>query len=261
MFGLGEVSGETDLSRAVYNPSMLRPAMRPLIAAMLLFVAIAIVDVLAPRITVSILYGIPLILVVRAGYVRPLWRFTAMLILLTIGMHFLKSTLYPPDSGPIYLNFRLVNRAFVAVMLWLMAQILQMWVGSDRQRQLELNEPYRASEDENDATLAVLLCIPLALIIALVDLLLPANFNLAILYPIPLLICAWTRNRALLWSTLAVLLLLTAAGYQFRHGPIDGTLVPAMRTNRILSAVLTTAVTVVLHFWIGLSARRREALR
>ena len=100
------------------------------------------------------------------------------------------------------------------------------WAGSPasgpvgaEQSDRELPDHFRWQEQEVNATLAMLICALLVALIAVVDYFSPANFNLAILYPIPLFIAAWTGSRRLLWSMLATLLLLTLVAHLWVRQP------------------------------------------
>ncbi len=91
------------------------------------------------------------------------------------------------------------------------------------------------------------------MVIVLVDYFSPANFNLAILYPIPLLICIWTRSRKLMW-TMLVLLLALAAIAQFVGPPTTDPTPEAIRSlyrNRLVAGSAMLAMTAIVHFWIG----------
>jgi hypothetical protein len=86
----------------------------------------------------------------------------------------------------------------------------------------------------------------LILAIAVIDFLAPANYNIAILYPVPLFICAWTRSRWLPWAMLAVLLVLTVAAFML--GPAStwkGSEIELFK-NRMLAAICMVAVTAFL---------------
>ena len=94
------------------------------------------------------------------------------------------------------------------------------------------------------------------------------QYNLPILYGVPLVICAMTGRRVLLWSILPVLLAFTAAGYVI--GPASSELlghsdgrgpalvigssvvqgVPTIFTNRTLAACVMVALALALHWWL-----------
>ena len=115
-----------------------------------------------------------------------------------------------------------------------------------------MSEASWQEENETDETLAILIGAGLIVVIAVVDLFLPANYNLAILYVVPLFLCAWSRSRRLLWGMLATLLVLSVVGF-FVGPSVISMHVQAgyMAGNRILAALATTLVAVLLHFQIG----------
>ena len=69
--------------------------------------------------------------------------------------------------------------------------------------------------------LGMLIAMPTVVVIALVDGLTPGNFNMAVLYVVPLVTCAWVRSVRLLW-TMCVLLQVLAIGGLFWGPPPDG---------------------------------------
>ncbi len=213
---------------------------------------IAVLDLCMPRTNFSILYIAPLVLLAKRGDLRHAWRFAALLVALTFGIYFLKNTLAPADDHPRYFDYRLINRTMVAVMIVVMTRMLEVWrQWRAEQADAELPEELRYQDREISATFALLACIPLAAIIAAVDFFVPANFNLAILYTIPLFVCGWTGSRKLLWTMLAVLLLLTVACYLWGGGaPSDPMIVASLVRNRVLAAAGMVIVTLILHHWM-----------
>jgi hypothetical protein len=199
----------------------------------------------------SILYVIPLILLAHAGVSRQLWRWAWLLIALTYGMHFLKNFLSPPPVGDaVYFDFRLINRTFTALMILALAKMLQLWI-EGRDRRTDEDELGHEQDEEVASTLAAICFAPMIIVIALVDFLVPAHINMAILYPIPLFVAGWTRNRGLLWGTVVALLLLTVLA--FSGGPAAG--VPdfffGLERQRLLAAIAMLAVAIHLHIWLA----------
>ena len=130
--------------------------------------------------------------------------------------------------------------------------LLKLRVSTEHLRgDFELSEVLRHEEDETDETLAILLGAGLTTAIALADFLSPANYNLAILYMVPLFLCAWTRSRRLLWGMWAVALLLAVAGFVFGPPTAAHTHIELMVENRVLAVVALTLLAVLLHFQIG----------
>ena len=135
----------------------------------------------------------------------------------------------------------------------MLEMLLKLRISTDCLRNdVELSESLQHEEDETDETLAVLVGVGLMAIIALADFLSPANYNLAILYLVPLFLCAWTRSRRLLWGMLAVALVLTVVG--FICGPpttSTDTTMTRMIVNRTLAGFVLALLAVLLHFQIG----------
>lgn len=100
------------------------------------------------------------------------------------------------------------------------------------------------------ATTAALLAIVTALAEMALDLATPLELDLASMYPLPLLLAAYTRRRQLLWS-LSVLLGVMALVVYMLH---IGTVMPALRkellVNRLLDVVALLVTTGVLHVWM-----------
>ena len=140
-------------------------------------------------------------------------------------------------------------------MIVVMAHALNRWTDwQAEQLDPEVPENLRSQNQEITATFAMLCCAPLVVLIATIDFLMPANYNLAILYPIPMFIVGWTSSRRLLWAMLAVLLTLTAAAYLWGPRSPDPDQELSLVRNRILAGFGMVTVTIVLHYWM----RREE---
>lgn len=213
-------------------------------------------DVLIPRATISILYAIPLLLLAKAGYARPIWRSTLVFVFLTYGLYFVKYTIWRPEAGAVYFDYRLVNRTFVAVMIWLLAVFVEVWrEEQDVAGTMSVDDVLDPLDSEIQTTLALGLCVPLTLLIAMVDFFLPGHLNVAVLYPLPQLACALAGNRRLLWTTTAVLIVLVFAGYWL--GPASREAPETfVRVNRVLTAIVLLCLAVLLHFWTRRSRER-----
>ena len=224
--------------------------------ALLIVVWIAVVDLLWQYTNMSILYVVPLALLAMTGGLRSLWRSVALLVLLTYAIYFLKYSLNRPDDvESVYLNFRLVNRTLVAASLVGLAYIFAMWIRwTADQSDPELTSSIQFQERELSATLAALCCVPLVLVIAGIDFVAPATYNLAILYPIPLFICMWLQSRRLLWGMLAFLLVLSAAAHFWGSAP-PADAVPDVLLLR--SRVIAAAGLIVLTALLSLAIVRR----
>lgn len=214
---------------------------------------IAAADLLWPRTNVAILYIIPLVVAALLGLFERLWLFAALLLVLTLAIYWLKNSLPAggDDLAAQLWNYRLLNRLLTAVTIAALTWSLGNWSRwVEEQRDPQLSAAYRNSEYEIAATVAVLCCVPLIAAIAIIDLLMPANYNLAVLYPIPLFICGWTRSRRLLWSVFLILLALTIFAYQIGPIPsVDAEEFSFIR-NRIIAAFGLLSLTALLSFWM-----------
>jgi hypothetical protein len=214
---------------------------------------IAVTDLIWPLTNASVLYVVPLTLMAVTRGKRPLWRFVGLLIFLTYGIFVLKYAI--GDVFGVELvsqSFRLFNRTMVAISLVGIAYVLKLWFRwTTDQADLELPSNVQYQERELSATLSLLCCVPLVILIASVDIMVPAHYMLAILYPIPLFLCMWTQSRRLQWGMLVVLLVLSATAHLLGPpGPDDVSNVVLVR-NRLIAAAGLIALAGLLSWTIG----------
>ncbi len=239
-------------SRSGSESALAAPPCSPaLLAASLALLAILFVaDVFSPGASLSVLLPLPLILFIRAGYVHQLRGMTLAAIGLVFAAHFIKNGLLPSGTGILF-DYRLVNRSLIAMAIAALGMLLEFRVATDFLRgDWELPEYFRREEDEIDETLAVLAGVVLVTAIAIVDFLSPANYNLAVLYLLPLFLCVWIRSRRLLWGMLGLALVLTYLGYIWGPPLTAGAFLDSLPVNRVLTVVSLGLVTVLLHFGI-----------
>ena len=74
------------------------------------------------------------------------------------------------------------------------------------------------------ATPGMLIAMPTVVVIALLDGLVPGHFNLAVLYVVPLVTCAWARNLRLLWTMCLLLEVLAIGGLYWAPAPTSKSL-------------------------------------
>jgi hypothetical protein len=181
------------------------------------------------------------------GQRRALHWLTPLVLVLAFVTYFLKYWLAPPDPGPQFLSYRLVNRAMVAGMLWLLSRVLGMWLEAENFRHDPLwSDEFDRAHTQISALLGMLIAMPMVVVIALVDALTPGNFNLSVLYTVPLVTCAWVRSERLMWALFALLQFLAIGGLYWGPPPI----LPHSLSNRILNGVMMLVVAGVLHYWI-----------
>ncbi|HEX4144896.1 MAG TPA: hypothetical protein VHY91_15435 [Pirellulales bacterium] len=235
------------------NSNLHEPARRGWIVgiAIAMVPCIALAAVFVPNFGFSILYAIPLTLLGCCGQLRAMRWLTLAAIALAFVTYFLKFWLDPPTSGPQFLSFRIVNRAIMAGMLWLLSKVLGMWYEAERYRQDPLwSDEFDRAHGQISAMLGMLIAMPTVVCIALVDALTPGQFNFAVLYVVPLVTCAWVRSVRLLWTLCALLVVLTIGGLFW--GPPPAAEEPFQRffQNRVFQGSVMILVAGLMHYWI-----------
>jgi len=228
---------------------------------LVLALVIALVDVLIPDITISLLYAIPIILVAATDR-RAIIRVSILSLVLAVVGYFIKYVIWPPPTGHQFLNFRLINRGLVCCSLVALGAVLYRmcasWQAESQVSEEEydpVNENLKAFDEDFSATTAALVAAPLIILISVIDLFTPANFNLPILYCVPLLIVGWAASRPAMWMVYLALLVLTIIGYAMGSGGTEPSLNQAFLINRFLAIAALTAVAVALHAWLGSDPR------
>lgn len=272
---------------------------RQLTALCVIMIAvIAAVDLATANVNLSILYVLPVLIAAQAGR-RSLTRlFVVLAILLTYAGYFLGPwPKFPGDTHPTYsnmlANYRMVNRTLSVIAVWAIAAVsyfrLRFRISIDRRRgELDATDPdgkiYEDILGAFEQLTAAAIAIVLVTVIVIADLLTPAQFNLPILYGVPLVLCALTHKRALIWTIVPFILLFTYAGYLIGPASAEGGIwgtgpttmrvagatihdtavvlgrstlhgLPSLLTNRTISACAILACALLLHWWIGIAAR------
>jgi hypothetical protein len=221
---------------------------------------IALAAVFIPNFGFSILYAIPLTLLGCSGQGRAMRWMTPVVIALAFLTYFLKFWLDPPATGPQFLNFRIINRVMVAGMLWLLSKVLGMWLEVDNYRQDPLWSPeFDRAQGQISTMLGMLIAMPTVVLITLVDALTPGNFNLAVLYMVPLVTCAWVRSVRLLWTLCVLLVLLAVGGLYWGPPPSAEETFQRYLQNRIFNGGVMIIVAGLLHYWIRAMQRPKLA--
>lgn len=217
-----------------------------------LVIWIAVMDVCFARTNFSVLYVAPLILKAQSGQLHNWLRAAGKLIFLVYAAYLLKNLFHPAEVNSSLLDYRLVNRTLVALMILIMSRVMQTWSEWRKlQNDPDLPEVYLTREQSVGTFFAAIFSLPILAALALIDYVSPADYNVAILYPIPLLICGFTNSRRLLWTLLGALLLLTFIMFEFggeTHYPEHYN---SLLRNRVLASLAMIAVTVLLHVWMG----------
>ncbi len=204
--------------------------------------AIAVADVLIPRVTVAIFFAIPLVIVARRREFPGLWTLTLCAIALTFGDFLLKSLLYSPANGPEFFDYRLLNRTLAASMLLATAAMIRMVVDVEGGlRDLPWPDEFICEEQKSILWMLVWLGLPVLGVLVMLDFLTPAEFNWPILYAALIVTCALLRNRKLLWISAFVLSVADAGGLLRRPSQSGRQRVPAVPGGQSYSRDLRAA--------------------
>jgi hypothetical protein len=164
-------------------------------------------------------------------------------------------------------NYRMFNRTLAAVTILVVAGMVHFWIRLRSEGAAAHGAAASADPEQEmvgqilqsfEVFGAALICGLIMLCIGLTDLLSPGEFNLPILYAVPLMLCGAVRSRSLLWSILPFLLVLTLVG--FVVGPkteAHETIFQSLVTNRFLAASVQVAMALLAHVWIGESDSSR----
>jgi hypothetical protein len=205
-------------------------------------IAIAAVDLWLPQVSVAILFSVPLVILAgRNAKTQHIWWYIAFFVAVTYGIYFAKYLLVHSDDAALVWSFRLFNRTFLAITLALLGIAAQAWLYWQHERSL-LTYLDQADEDEVNATAGFVGCIGLALIVTAIDFVMPANFNLSILFAVPLYLVSWLRNRRLIWLTAIVLVGLTWFGYVVTPRPT----VPGVEFYTMINRSIVTSAILLL---------------
>jgi hypothetical protein len=254
---------------------------------------IAAIDLLTANLNLSILYTLPVLLAARLEQRRVPKRFMVTAIVLTYAGYFLGP--WPRSLRSIQdliFNYRMLNRTLSVIVICAITAISNyrlriLATMKTRSDDLDALDPDGRIYDDIlssfERLTATVIAVVLIAGVAIADFVTPAQFNLPILYGVPLVICAWTGRRAMIWGVLPVLLFFTFAGILI--GPsstVPGTLTissisattlgsaeagvmigntesrfPSILTNRTLAACVILGGALVLHWWIGAAQRSR----
>jgi hypothetical protein len=231
------------------------PAAAPFVAAATLFaLAVATADLLTYHVNLPIVYIVPLLLVERAGSRRLLWQAAALLVALTFAGYF--AGRHPDGAEPWQAlgGARFANRAMAALALLAAAGVLHAGITMRERaraaRHLWPHDPDGLSYDRAvlsiNRVLAPVLAVLLIVALFVSDAVSQAEYNIAVLYALPLVILARTRSRAAIWVGLPVLLAATMLGIWVGPAPAPGNL-RNLVLNRLLVCLAMATVTVLLH--------------
>jgi hypothetical protein len=224
-------------------------------------VAVACADSLVQKVNLAILFAVPLVIVART------WRNPAatlrvalVLSVLTYADYLVKRSL--PTAGPHlvqrewFLSGWFLNRGMVVLVLMMIAG-----VSATTQRQLDRIEalrrlraadPEEAEEYDNrlvsfEQSVWVVVCAILMVAVLAIDVLTPPQWNLPILYVLPVVISAWGASRYMLWGLVPFALLGNVAGFYMGPRALDPMLSHTYAVNRVVAAVGVVVVALVVN--------------
>ncbi len=243
----------TESGSILHHPVDRPPSLTPtLLVVFLLTLVLFTADILTPRLNVAVIYAIPLILLVRVKR-RPAWGMAAVLVAATYLGYIIKWKL-GYNEIPNFLNYRLLNRTFVAIALLLLCTASPLWLPPGAPETVHT----RAYIDDFDQlfhsllpAISVVAAIVATLLIAALDLFLPRNLNLPILYSVPLFIFGWTRSKTTIWLCTGLMLLLTLVGYNLGLASTTSLNGTRLVANRLVAASVLILVAGLLHASMG----------
>ena len=214
-------------------------------ASALLIMAIAILDLRTRLLSPGIIYLVPLVLVTRALRPRDFWLLTASLVVLVYTGYYFG----PHRSDDVgFFQFRLINRTLTAVAILLSGTRLTRW-----RAQLAANDDSGGAElggigANRSQTHDLLLSALLVTCTFIADLLTPVNYNLPVLYAVPLIILAVLDVPRLLWAAFAVAALCSVVGYIFSPpAGVPPSLTHALVRSRILANAVLLVIVLIGH--------------
>lgn len=252
--GGSNMQGEPNLWVRPLEPAQLAMVCAGVVAA------VGIVDLLTANINLAILYALPVVIAAQSARGDMVALMAASAIALTYAGYFVGPR---AEVGATFVdlltNYRLFNRTLCATALFAITVMTLIYMSVHMRL-----APLRAEMRERDADRAIhtevlelceritamTVCAVLVIWVAVMDFLAPHEFNLSILYIVPLASMTWVRSRQLLWTMFAILLICTFVGYllSFPQHPVNSLLAPFLLRNRFLAALVLFGCTTLLHF-------------
>lgn len=184
---------------------------------------IFLVDVFTTKINLPILYILPLLIYAQTMHRQGLVGFALFFAFLTLGKYVGEGLYHKQTISEIFVSYRLINRSMVVMALLVSAFLLHRWIRF-REQWAQQRTALKADGEQPgrlffqtmqimERTIAILLSAVLCAAIFSLDLISPGQFNLPILYIIPLLIiglsCSWRMTSI----CLVLMILLAILGY------------------------------------------------
>jgi len=163
------------------------------------------------QLNLSILYALPLVAIGRTLTGKRLTVLTVALLATTLLGYVIKTCVVLTGRAPPLLSYRLLNRALVVSILILTSVVLRLLY------RRTLAERRRDDFDHLLESLTPLLIVLLVFVVTVAilaaDLIAPGEYNLPILYGLPIVLIAAARSQRLMWGSVLILSVFSMAGY------------------------------------------------
>jgi len=183
------------------------------VSAYAFLAAIIALDLSVPKVNFSVLFSVPMLLLVsRTNGLQHVWIHVILVVCVIYASYYAKNRIVSADPEVSLMTFRLFNRTFSALVLAVLCSTAQTWRSWQQERRF-LEPEERSEEDEVTSTAALILCVGLGLVITIIDLVIPPNFNMPILFIVPIYLSSWTGKTKTLWLTSGSLVIAAIAGF------------------------------------------------
>lgn len=228
--------------------------------------AVGAVDLLSSNVNLAILYALPVVIAAQSGQRLLVVSMALIAICLTYLGYFVGPRAeHNATIAEMFRNYRFFNRTLCVATLLSITGVAFLYMNVHSKLEAHRAEPGSGDGDRNvynevlrffEQLTATLVTALLIVCVAVMDWFAPREFNLAILYVVPLVSLIWVNSRKLLWGVFVVLLVCTFAGFAMdRFGTMDMTVAPHLLRNRFLAAVVLLGCTALLHFAMGSHGR------
>jgi hypothetical protein len=225
-----------------------------------LIACISIADLLTGNVNLSILYPLAVLLSTRIGRRKLLWAVAFACVFLAYAGYMLGPPFDPLAAGwhQRLGNYRMLNRTLAAASILATGLIMHLWMALRVRLSSVQPDPKDANYPVMDEVLrafeqlcAAIICLLLAASVMVADICTPAQFNLPILYVIPIASCAWLRSRMVLWVMLPIVLIATWVGFALSDTEtLRAVLSAPLARNRILASCAAIGAALVVDAWL-----------
>ena len=229
---------------------------RVLTIAAYTFLAVTVcLDLAIPKVSFAVLFSVPMLLLAsRSTGPRHFWIHLLIVVVVIYGSYYAKYRIVSGDEQIALTSFRLFNRTFSAISLAVLCGVIKSWRSWQRERHF-LDPHEQVEEDEVNSTAAPILCIAIGGIITLIDSLVPARFNVPILFIVPIYISSWAGNYKVLWLTAGALVFATIVG--FFVGPAIN-LADASPANLLVNRTIVVAAILIMTGFLHFEMYRKK---